>query len=106
MKDDPADQLHVEMTHFQSAQGGFPNSREGLRQEAVKGFSLIQTLPENSRLGFELLIAHRLYFGLKRIDALDKRLHLLQLAFILAAENFSQKIQYHIYYTPAERISS
>jgi hypothetical protein len=88
VQDAAADQLHVEMPHVQHAASRLPYDSEGFGQEVVYGFARSDPLAEFLRLFAERLVAQSLDGGLQRVDGFDDRTDLLQLAFVLRAEDF------------------
>ena len=109
VKDHPADELDVEGPHAEGSHGGLAGDREGLLQDLVEGRiaggllvlgvdaleSLRDPRPELLRLPPELLVREGLDARLQRVDALDPRHHLLDVALVLCAEDFGQKTVDH-----------
>ena len=57
---DAANQLNIEVAHFQCPQRCLSDSRKRLRQQIVKGFSPINALFKFGRLSLEFIITHGL----------------------------------------------
>jgi hypothetical protein len=77
MQDHAADQLHVEVAHFQRPLAGLAAHREGLRQELVERLATRDALAEFTRFGAQLVVRQLLDLRLERIDRRDGLLILL-----------------------------
>ena len=77
MQHHPADQLDVEVAHFQDALARFAADREGLRQELVERLAAGDALAEFTRFGAQLIVRQLLDLRLERIDRRDGLLILL-----------------------------
>jgi hypothetical protein len=67
-----ADQLDVEVPHFQHPPAGFPDHGEGFGQQVVDGRPLRQPLAEFRGSALELLVGQTAQGGLERVDLLDE----------------------------------
>ena len=105
VQDHPADQLHVEGAKAQGAHGGFASDRERLLEQLVQDgrAGLLEVvlvdlferlgdpLPELDGLRPQRLVGQRLHRRLERVDPLDARRELLQVALVLRAENSGEE---------------
>src|SRR5690606_13652434 len=71
MKDDAADQLHVEVAHAEHALRGFTHGSESFGKDVVERLALGKLLAELVRLGGQLGIRESLELGLQRVDLGD-----------------------------------
>ena len=90
MEYDAANQLHVEMAHFQNSSAGFAHRREGFDEQVVERRSSGQLVAEFLGLGGEFRVAQRAHGGLEIVDQRHQRLDALDLALVLSTENFRQ----------------
>ena len=88
VQDVAADQLHVEVPHVEHAAARLAHDGEGLGQEVVYGCARSDPLAEFRGPFAERLVAQSLDGGLQRVDGFDDGTDLLQLAFVLRAEDF------------------
>ena len=79
VKNDAADYLDRIGAHFKHPVAGFAAGGESLGKNIVKGLALGETLAEERRLSFELLLAHGAVFVLKRKNFLHDRVDSLKL---------------------------
>ena len=101
MKRHTADELHIEMTEPERAFARFSHRSKCLRQHIVKRFTLIKTLAQFNGHMRELLIALRLHQWLKRIDAFDHLLIVLQRLILAHAQKLgkeSHRGSYFLFY--------
>jgi hypothetical protein len=104
VKNDAANQLHVEVTHSGAADARFSNDGESLGQEFVErrtfaslSFILVgrvsdrtlNVLFENSGARAQLIVRKRLHRRFERVDLLDYWSNRLQESLIAATEDFS-----------------
>src|SRR3989442_3731757 len=83
METEAAQQLAVEHPLVGLWEAGLPNGGEGLEEELLQGFPLLEPLLELRRLGPELLVGESLELGLDRRDVgrlLGEPLHAAALA--------------------------
>ncbi len=90
-----ADQLHIEMAHAESSFRRLAHDRKCLRQEVIEGFTGGQTLLELSCFRLEVIVGECLELYLEAVNLVNLRLHPLQVAFILAANNLLNNISNH-----------
>src|ERR1700674_1093898 len=90
MQDDAAHQLHVEGAHVEGAPGGLAGHGEGRDQKIVEGFAGFEPPLAFLGLGAQLGVGEGLGLGLQVVDGLDQRQQLLDVAFVLAAEDLGQ----------------
>ncbi len=102
VKDDPADQLHVEVAHVQKAPAGFADESkrrdnhgvERLLEEVFVGiiagigvFELLKDLRlQFSEAGLKVFVAEGFQLGLALIDGDDERLQFFDVALVLGAD--------------------
>ena len=86
MQHHAAEQLHVEVPHSDGSHRSLAHGRKGLAHEIVERFALVQTFTETRRLAAQLLVAHFLHLGLKRVDAGDVGAEFFQPTFAAVAE--------------------
>ncbi|NYH14005.1 hypothetical protein GGD41_001233 [Paraburkholderia bryophila] len=77
VQDHAADQLHVEVAHFQHPLAGLAADRERLRQELVERLAARDALAEFTRFGAQLIVRQLLDLRFERIDRRDGLLILL-----------------------------
>jgi len=87
---DAADELDVEVAHVQRAARRLAHDGEGLRQQIVERLAARHTLAEARRLRAKLLVAERAHRRLELVDARHDRLHPLQLALVLGADDLGE----------------
>ncbi len=68
MQHNSADQLHIKMTHFQSAHRSFSNRCKRFGNQIIQRLSVFETFFESGRLGPEGFIAHGLNLRLQFVD--------------------------------------
>ncbi len=95
VQNDATDQLHIEMTHAESSFRRLAHDRKCLRQEVIEGFTGGQTLLELSCFRLEVIVGECLELYLEAVNLVNLRLHPLQVAFILAANNLLNNISNH-----------
>ncbi len=91
VQDHAADQLHIEVTHFQHALTGFTANGKGFRQQIVQRRALFQPRLELGRLGLQLGITQFRQGIFERVDLAHGFLILLEQSLVTAAENLGQK---------------
>ncbi|AMP01788.1 hypothetical protein CAter10_4379 [Collimonas arenae] len=77
MQNHSADQLNVEMAHFQDPLAGFPANRKCFRQQVVKLCTVGNPLLEFWRFSLQLGISQLFESWLKRVDLADDFLYCL-----------------------------
>ena len=82
-----ADELHVEVPHVEHAAAGLAHDGEGLGQQVVERGAAGKPLTELGGLLPELAVGEARDRRLERVDGLDNRTDLLQLALVLRAED-------------------
>ena len=88
---DAANELDVEMPHVQGAASGLANDRERFRQDVVERGAVGHALAQLRRLLAQHQVAQGLDGRLERVDGFDDRADLLQLTFVLRAEDFREQ---------------
>ena len=95
MEDDAADDLDVEVPHADRSPGGLPHDGEGGRDQIVDRRAVLELLLELVGLGLQLRVGEGLHLRLERVHSLDLRHHALEIALVLAAEDFSEYLIQH-----------
>ena len=109
VEDHAADQLDVEGTHAEGPDGGLPGDGEGLLEQFVEdgGPGGLEVLvvdafeglgdagPEFRVLARSVVVREGLDGRLERVDALHARQHLLDVAFVLGAEDLGEEAVDH-----------
>ena len=91
MEDHAAQQLHVEVAHAHSPDGGLPDHGEGFGQDVVQGLALCEPVLKELGLSPQLLVGHGLVSGLQGVDLRHDGPHLLQLALAGVPQQLIQK---------------
>ena len=91
-----ADQLHVEVTHPQGALTGLAADREGLRQDPVETFALLQALAELVAFCRQGAVIQGLDLVGEGIDLAHNLAQAFQLPLIAGAEDFFHCIGDHV----------
>ena len=90
MEHHAADQLDIEMTHFQHPLAGFAADREGFLEQGIERLAVGDALFELRRLGLQLGVGEFLDDSLERIDLAYGLLILLEQSRVAAAKNLGQ----------------
>ena len=88
MKNDAADQLHLERAQTRRAVGRFTDYRESLRKNIIQSLACCQALLELCRLRAQLLVRLGAHLLLQVLDLIDERHYTLDLALAVAAHDF------------------
>ena len=96
VKDDPAHELDVEVTHLEGPLRRLPDDGECFRQQVVDRLARRQPLPE--------AVGHRAEFGIRhgrkaifqRVDPVDRRPHPADLALVLRPEDLLENHLDHL----------
>ena len=83
-----ADQLDVVVTHLERPHRGFAHRRKRIAEDVVERRAVVELLLELARDRAELGVALRFHRVAQLIDPVDVGLEFLQLALVLAAEDF------------------
>ncbi len=92
MQHHAADQLHIEMAHFQGAFAGFSDNGKGFGQQRIEGFTARQSALELFRLGAQLGITQRRGSRLLRIDPFNNLAHRAEYAVVAATKNVFENV--------------
>ncbi len=88
---DAADELHVEVAHFQHAAARLADDRERFREHFVERFAVAKPLAELRRLSTEPLVGERLDLRFFRADFGDHRTQALQVTLVLRADDLREE---------------
>ena len=105
MEDDAPEDLDVEVAHLEGPPGGLPDAGEGLDEDVVEGRSLGELFLEFGGLGAQLVVREGVDAGFELVDGGNDRADLLQVAFVLRPENFTDEPLEHFLFinrTPPE----
>ena len=96
MQDNAADELHRIGPHTQHPVCRLPDGGEGLRQQIIQGFAVLQPLLELGGLAPKLLLAQSLVAVLQSQNFIYRGLDFLQLPLGTGAEQFLNKSHYNL----------
>ena len=88
MKNNSADQLYSVVTHAQTPEGRFADSRIRFRQKIIQRFSFFQAFLKFSCLSSEFFIRQRLHLRLQCLYPVYNGIDSLQFIFTVGSENF------------------
>ena len=95
IKDHPADQLHIEVTHFQCTPRYLPDHGKGFSQKLLEPLTRSRALAKLASFCLEVFVRKRLKRGLECVNLIGKSAHLAQKPLIAAAENFGCYLAEH-----------
>ncbi len=90
------DELDVEVPHVHRAPARLADHRKGFGHHVVERFAGGQASPELGRLAAQLFVGERLESRLERRHLLDDRAQLLQIAFVLGADDLREECLDHL----------
>jgi hypothetical protein len=94
VKNDPADELYVEMPHAQGSDRGFSDGGKSFGKDVIQGFSLLSR-SLNSVVFNRSSSSDRLKIGLQLVDLIDQRGHFFESPLVLAAKNSFNNFSKH-----------
>ena len=91
-----ANQLDVEVPHVEHAAAGLADDRERFGQQVVERLAVGESRPELGRLAAQLLVGQRLDGRFECADLAHDRTQLLQIAFVLGADDLGEDCLDHL----------
>src|SRR5262249_40407082 len=96
VQDGAADELYVEVPHVERAAARLAHDREGLRQQLVERFAVLEALAKLDGLPAELLVGQRRDRWLEGVHLRHDRAQTFQFAFVLGADDFGEERIEHL----------